>query len=150
MADTFWSHVDRSGECWKWVGGLQRRKYGFWKDPTTGKTRLAHLEAWTRAHGPIPSGQFVLQICTTPGCVRPDPSHHRLGGKADHTRCINTGIRRHPPSKGHRRLNPVLVRRIRQWLLGGTPIKEIADHIKRPYATVYQAAHRWTWKHLTD
>ena len=80
----FMSHVDTTGDCWLWTGGLRGvavdgGKYGqFVKD---GKTMLAHRAAYELFVGPIPEGMLVLHICDIPLCV--NPKHLRTGTQAD-------------------------------------------------------------------
>lgn len=58
--------VDTTFGCHLWTGRLDRDGYGM-----TPSGRRAHLVAWERAHGAIPSGLFVDHVCRVRRCVRP-------------------------------------------------------------------------------
>lgn len=77
----FWSKVERSGDCWIWIGGSDSHGYGKF---VVGHQRWvrAHRAAWIIATGkPIPDGLEVLHICDMPGCVRNDePGTYEIEG----------------------------------------------------------------------
>jgi hypothetical protein len=111
--ERFWSHVDRSGECWNWTGalakGLEKRKthhYGAFCYRQHGKRVwiMVHRYSWELANGPIvghvpghPELEIcVLHKCDNTLCVRPE--HLFLGSDKDN---IHDMIRkgRHPTSR---------------------------------------------------
>jgi hypothetical protein len=75
--ERFWMKVDRSGECWAWLGASRTRgangekRYGqFWDQ---GRNRPAQVVAWELANGrPFPEGMDGCHHCDNPTCVRPD------------------------------------------------------------------------------
>lgn len=83
MATRFWASVDRSGECWLWLGTLSRWGYGrFYRE---GRNVAAHRVAWELENGePIPPGLYALHRCDNPPCVR--PVHIFLGTAGDNAR----------------------------------------------------------------
>lgn len=67
-ATRFWSKVDRSGDCWLWLGYVLEDGYG--QFGRAGERR-AHRVAFELTHGPIPDGAQVLHRCDVPLCMRP-------------------------------------------------------------------------------
>lgn len=67
--DRFWSHVDRSGECWLWL--LQKTPEGYGRVRVQGQGWFAHRFAYTVSRGEIPLGLTLDHLCRTPSCVRP-------------------------------------------------------------------------------
>jgi hypothetical protein len=66
-SDEFWSLVDKSGECWNWLGG-KTRGYGLF-----GRSRaFAHRLSYEATHGPIPTGLLIDHKCHNRSCVNPD------------------------------------------------------------------------------
>ena len=72
----FWSHVDKTGDCWTWNGRRMSSGYGLW----TVRPRLskatnvgAHRVAYLLLVGPIPDGLVLDHLCRNRSCV--NPSH---------------------------------------------------------------------------
>ncbi len=90
LTDRFWSHVDKSGECWLWTAAM-RKEYGVFQTYNVygpGRKMVpAHRMAYALTHGPITDGLVVCHNCPggdNPRCVRPD--HLFLGTISDNTR----------------------------------------------------------------
>lgn len=80
--DRFWSKVDKSADCWLWLGTLNNRGYG--KFNLDGRMLLAHRVAYEMAIGPIPAGcdldHVATRGCRHRHCVNPahlEPVMHR-------------------------------------------------------------------------
>jgi hypothetical protein len=78
----FWAQVDKSGDCWIWLGAPWTKGYGraFYQ----GQTWRAHRLAYSLTYGIIPKGLVVCHRCDTRLCVRPD--HLFLGSIRDNHR----------------------------------------------------------------
>jgi hypothetical protein len=102
VADRFWSHVDRSGECWIWTAS-DTGVYGQFH-PTPARRVTAHRFAYELTHGCVPAGLWVLHHCDVPLCVRPE--HLYAGTREDNMRdMLDRG--RHARGDRHRsRLYP--------------------------------------------
>jgi hypothetical protein len=76
LTDDFWSHVDKTDECWNWKNVYGPTGYG--RVPIAGgKSVAAHRLSWEMANGQkIPQGMLIDHICHNHACVRPE--HLRL------------------------------------------------------------------------
>lgn len=74
------------GECWVWVGRMNRNGYG--RMYHAGAEMMSHRLCYEAAVGPIPDGQLLDHICRTRCCINPahlEPVTHSvntLRGKA--------------------------------------------------------------------
>ena len=59
--DRFWNKVDKSSECWLWVGTIAPNGYAkFWAD---GTNHNAHRWIWEQEHGLILEGLQIDHTC---------------------------------------------------------------------------------------
>lgn len=75
VRDRFNLRVDRTGECWLWLGAKDRDGYGqFTWDYINYRSHRFALMIDGR---PVPEGMVTRHLCNTRSCVR--PSHLRAG-----------------------------------------------------------------------
>lgn len=66
----FWSKVDKSGDCWLWLGGVDRKGYG--RFSLGGRLTTAHRLAYESLLAPVPTALTLDHLCRRPSCVRPE------------------------------------------------------------------------------
>lgn len=69
VEERFWSKVDKSGDCWLWLGATARNGYGRFR--WNGRAGEAHRYAYVITYGDIPDGCEVDHLCFNHPCVRP-------------------------------------------------------------------------------
>lgn len=161
LSESFWQHVDTSGQCWEWTGGRTGRGYGAFA-PTAHENIPAHRYAFAEANGQIPEGQFVCHTCDNRACVR--PAHLFLGTAADNSHDardkgrLATGARhgRHTfPERsargernGQARLTAEAVRQIRTRLASGEHQRPIAQAFGVAQTTISAIARGRNWRRI--
>lgn len=66
----FWAKVDKSGECWTWVGAKIPAGYGVLN--ISDRTTYAHRYSYELGHGPLTAERpYVDHICHNRACVNP-------------------------------------------------------------------------------
>lgn len=157
-ARRFWAKVDRSGDCWLWLGSRDSRGYG--RFGVRGRApQLAHRVAWMLVNGPIPDELFVLHDCPTrdnPRCV--NPTHLRLGTRADNAAdAVRKGqlpsgdrqwTRRDPDAITWRRYAREQVIEARRLRASGVGRSEIAARLGINLSTLAKMLRGDTWTHV--
>lgn len=154
MADRFWKHVDKSGECWIWTASFQGW-YGQIK--SDGNSVIgAHRASWIIHNGPIPDGLWVLHRCDNPACVNPD--HLFLGTHDDNMRDMaekgRQGLVNHPERaprgerNRHAKLSESDVLTIRTAHASGVGTTALSRQYGVYETTIADIVSRRTWKHI--
>jgi hypothetical protein len=71
IEDRFWEKVDKSNNCWNWIGAITRDGYGAFQ-VTSKKTIRAHRLSFEMSKGMIPVGLVLDHICNNKKCVNPE------------------------------------------------------------------------------
>lgn len=74
--ERFWPKVDRSGDCWQWLGYISTGGYGRFAKGHREEV-AAHRFAYELMVGPIPAGLTLDHLCHTPDCTAGDQCPHR-------------------------------------------------------------------------
>jgi hypothetical protein len=75
IEDRFWAKVDKSSDCWLWLGCRHvrgGRSMGYGAVMHEGKKWLAHRMAYTLSIGPLPADKTIDHLCRQPLCVNPE------------------------------------------------------------------------------
>jgi len=144
----FWSKVNKSGECWKWVGAIFSADKPYGQFTIQGDVSVrAHRVSWSISNGRIPDGMHICHRCDNPPCVRPD--HLFLGTDLDNVRdMIAKGRMRKAGGEGHpkARLNDVAVRAIRHMYRRGVTTERIAAAYGMSETAIRYAARGRNWR----
>lgn len=152
LAERFWPKVDKSGDCWSWLGARNRKGYGtIGLGGKHGKCTPAPRAAWLLTRGPIPDGLLVCHRCDNPTCVRPE--HLFLGTALENTHdMISKGRARHRPLRGESNRRALLtdekVRYIRAERGNGRTLASLAAELGVHLTTVHYASNGKNWRHV--
>jgi hypothetical protein len=69
LGERFWSKVEKSEGCWRWLAALSRYGYGAFSHD--GRTQMAHRLSYQALAGPIPEGLSLDHLCRNRACVNP-------------------------------------------------------------------------------
>jgi hypothetical protein len=127
VTQRFWSRVDKSGDCWLWMGTRSRNGHGVM---SIGKYKKvgAHRFVWEIHYGEIPPGLCVCHKCDVPNCM--NPSHLFLGTRSEN---IKDMLRKNRHIKGEQSHNAKLT-------------EEAVRAIRRDYVPRAKGMHRGIWK----
>lgn len=92
LTTRFWSKVDKSGECWTWGIGKNKKGYGLFS--VDGASRMAHRVSWALSGQVVPPGMQLDHMCHNRGCVRPD--HLRLVTNKQNMENLSGPLARNP------------------------------------------------------
>ncbi len=143
--EKFWDRVDKSGECWIWLGNTNATGYGVVK--RNGKRLGVHRVSYQMALGAIPDGLWVLHTCDNPSCV--NPSHLFVGTAQDNIRDM---VQKDRQAKGERggtaKLTEAQVIEIRVSYENGKTICALAEYFQVWQSTIRRIVRRNSWRHV--
>lgn len=139
---TFWSRVDRDGDCWVWTGSRTDRGYGRYWDSRSKKTVRAHRFAWEATHG-RPPASGLLHACDNPPCVR--PAHLREGTQGENN---VEAWRRGSGRNGTIKLTAAQVMEIRDRAARGESRSDLAARFDCTPTNIRFIVQRKTWRGL--
>jgi hypothetical protein len=147
FADLFWERVDKSGECWIWLGRVAGKGYG----QITTKwftTEIAHRIAYMLEVGPVPDGMLVCHHCDTRLCMR--PSHLFIGTDRDNVQDMLRKGRSNRVGEANpcARVTEEQVTRLRALHRSGLSVTECANRVGMTTANAYTIVKGLTWKHV--
>jgi hypothetical protein len=147
FAEVFWERVDKSGDCWLWLGRVAGKGYGQITSKWF-KTEIAHRIAYELEVGPIPVGMLVCHHCDNRLCMR--PSHLFVGTDRDNVadmlrkgRSTRVG-ERNPAAK----MTDAQVAEVKALYQSGLRIIDIARRLGYHPERVGSIVRGRTWRHV--
>lgn len=152
----FWSKVDKSGDCWEWLGAKTPNGYGTFRSPA-GKMIGSHRMAYILEHGGVPDGLLVCHKCDNRSCV--NPQHLFVGTHKDNywdsrnkRRAALGANLNHPEQVGEKNHNSKLTRdvvvKIRKLYASGMSQAAIARKLGVSRLNIWNIVHYKSWTHV--
>jgi hypothetical protein len=146
VMDRFLPNIDRSGDCWLWLGKVDKDGYGVFY--ANGGDFRAHRVAYEFAFDVAPGDHFVCHRCDNPKCVRPE--HLFLGTSQENTADRHAKRR---DARGHRvgvaKLTHDDVVQIKAALRAGETQCDLAKRFGVRQTNISMIATGQTWRHVT-
>jgi len=142
IKNRFWSKVEKTTECWIWIGA---KSNGYGVCSLNGKTYFTHRLSWEWANNKsIPDGCIICHSCDNPSCVNPE--HLRADSVQSN---VNDRVERNRSAKGKNngqaRLTEKDVKDIKVLRNKGWTEKAIADLYDVSRSTISHILHGRTW-----
>jgi hypothetical protein len=132
LEERFLSHVNKSAECWFWMGGRTPLGYGI--IGVQYAPRYAHRIAYELFVEPIPKGLCVCHTCDNPSCVNPE--HLFLGTRKENMQDSSLKGRR------FRQVLPEEVKEMFRLRAEGCTYQSIAKTLDRTVSTIWRHTRR--------
>ncbi len=148
LEDRFWSKVQKTDNCWLWLGSVLKCGYGSFK--LNGHTVRAHRIAWMLTYNSIPEGELVCHHCDNGLCMNPE--HLFLGTQKDNIRDMITKGRSPTvgkPQLGETNRNAKLTEVEALTILKSPlPCKELADLYPVSLSQIYNIKNGYRWSFI--
>lgn len=149
-SEIFWSKVDKTGECWLWLGKLDKDGYGQFAVTVAGTNTQRHVRAHRFAYESAfgSCGAPVLRhACDNPRCVRPD---HLVPGTQRENRADAVARGREPwgELKPNATLSIDAVETAKSMIASGMTVAHAARALGVRYRTLWQAVRGKTWRRI--
>lgn len=138
----FWPYIDKSEDCWNWVGCVNNKGYGYFK--INDKMYLAHRIAYFLYYGQPKN--IIMHTCDNPKCCNPkhlkDATYFENIADRDQK---GRQAKLKGEDNGRSKLTEDQVKQIRK--MDGT-LKEIARQFGVAFSQISSIKNRKTWKHV--
>jgi hypothetical protein len=137
------------GECWEWIGTLEKDGYGVFHAVVLGVAyQRAHRFSWAHhTQSRIPKGMLVCHSCDNPRCV--NPAHLWLGTYADNHEDMVAKGRRRTEAKGEMAHKAKLTEdQVKLILVDPRPYSQIATEYGVAGPTITSIKNRESWRHV--
>ena len=144
----FQQYVQKTEECWLWIGSCNKQGYGqIGSGPPRNTMLRAHRVSYELHYGTIPNEMDVCHHCDNPPCV--NPAHLFLGTARDNAQdARRKGRTAKGERQGHSKLSTADVYSIRYRSLQGERNINLAKEYGVTDATICEILHRKSWQHL--
>lgn len=142
--DRFWAKVNKTDDCWIWLGGTSNNRYGSFATHFKQRTLSSHRVSYEYHFGAIPQGLYVCHSCDNVLCV--NPAHLFLGTAKDNQQDSKAKGRNCAGERNGRALvTPEIVKAIREEV--GT-LANIGAKYGIAISTVSDIRKHRTWQHI--
>ncbi len=131
----FWQYVDRSGDCWIWIGS-QTGKRDIYRKPSFGvrsQNFVAYRISWMIHYKEDPGDLLVCHTCDNPLCVK--PQHLWLGTHSDNQKDSHDKGRVY--SSNRRKIQEWDLEKIRELREAGWTLQAIANRYNVTKTTIH-------------
>ncbi len=137
----FYSHIDKTGDCWEWTGTLTTNGYGKFRAMNASRVM------WEYEYGNIDESMQVCHTCDNRKCC--NPKHLFLGTISENMKDKTAKNRQAKGSKiGISVLDEEQVLNIRKMRLSGKMYKEISEFFGISFYLVRAICKNRTWNHV--